>query len=157
MCGAIDGTPVKLHRLPNDLNSSSSYRCRYGYSSVLLQVVADHKKIFWDVCVKAPGGFDDATHLRDSLLYNRLTSGDIVWENVMNVRGHHVRPYIVGDWCYPLLSFLFTPFSWNGTGTPAQNAFDAALNQGAENSKRARARALEGAGGEWAFCKGARE
>uniref|UniRef100_A0A5B6YLL8 Putative nuclease HARBI1 n=1 Tax=Davidia involucrata TaxID=16924 RepID=A0A5B6YLL8_DAVIN len=128
MCGAIDSTPVRLRRLPTDLNSS--YRCRHGYSSVLLQVVADHKKIFWDVCVKAPGGFDDAAHLRDSLLYNRLTSGDIVWDKVMNVRGHHVRPYIVGDWCYPLLSFLLTPFSWNGTGTPGQNAFDAALMKG---------------------------
>ncbi|KAA8545914.1 hypothetical protein F0562_020635 [Nyssa sinensis] len=130
MCGAIDGTHVRIRRLPNDLNNSSSYRCRHGYPSVLLQVVADHKKIFWDVCVKAPGGFDDVTHFRDSLLYNRLTSGDVVWDNVMNVRGHHVRPYIVGDWCYPLLSFLLTPFSWNATGTPAQNTFDAALMKG---------------------------
>uniref|UniRef100_A0A5B6YLR7 DDE Tnp4 domain-containing protein n=1 Tax=Davidia involucrata TaxID=16924 RepID=A0A5B6YLR7_DAVIN len=103
MCGAIDTTPVRLRRLPNDLNSSSSYRCRHGYPSVLLQVVADHKKILWDVCVKAPGGFDDVAHFRDSLLYNRLTSGDVVWDKVINVKGHHVRPYIVGDWCYPLL------------------------------------------------------
>lgn len=80
--------------------------------------------------MKAPGGFDDAAHFRDSLLYNRLTSGDIVWDKVMHVRGHPVRPYIVGDWCYPLLSFLLTPFSWNGSGTPAQNAFDEALMKG---------------------------
>lgn len=93
-------------------------------------MVADHKKIFWDVCVKAPGGTDDATHLRDSLLYNRLTSGDIVWDKVINVRNHHVRPYIVGDWCYPLLSFLLTPFSPNGSGTSGQNLFDAALMKG---------------------------
>ncbi|XP_010268694.1 PREDICTED: putative nuclease HARBI1 [Nelumbo nucifera] len=133
MCGAIDGSPVKLHRLPPDqelLNHPSAYRCRYGFPAVLLQVVADHKKIFWDVCVKAPGGTDDATHFRDSLLYNRLTSADIIWDKVINVRGHHVRPYIVGDWCYPLLSFLLTPFSWNGTGTPAQISFDAALMRG---------------------------
>ncbi|WJZ83830.1 hypothetical protein VitviT2T_003475 [Vitis vinifera] len=125
MCGAIDGSPVKIRN-----NSASSYRCRYGFQSVLLQVVADHKKIFWDVCVKAPGGTDDATHLRDSLLYNRLTSGDIVWDKVINVRNHHVRPYIVGDWCYPLLSFLLTPFSPSGSGTSGQNLFDAALMKG---------------------------
>ncbi|XP_034681329.1 protein ALP1-like [Vitis riparia] len=125
MCGAIDGSPVKIRN-----NSASSYRCRYGFQSVLLQVVADHKKIFWDVCVKAPGGTDDATHLRDSLLYNRLTSGDIVWDKVINVRNHHVRPYIVGDWCYPLLSFLLTPFSPNGSGASGQNLFDAALMKG---------------------------
>ncbi|XP_042487938.1 protein ALP1-like [Macadamia integrifolia] len=133
MCGAIDGSPIKLLRLPPDQElhgHPSAYRCRQGYPAVLLQVVADHKKIFWDVCVKAPGGTDDAAHFRESLLYNRLTSADIVWDKVINVRGHHIRPYIVGDWCYPLLSFLLTPFSWNGTGTPAQNSFDAALMRG---------------------------
>ncbi|KAK2991484.1 hypothetical protein RJ640_016519 [Escallonia rubra] len=130
ICGAIDGAPVRVRRLPSNLPNPSVYDCRHGFSSVQLQVVADHKKIFWDVCVKAPGGFDDASHFRESLLYNRLTSGDIVWEKVLNVRGHHVRPYVVGDWCYPLLSFLLTPFSWNRTGTPAQNAFDEALMKG---------------------------
>lgn len=130
ICGAMDGTTVKLHKLPSDIINPSMYYSRHGYPSILLQVVADHKKIFWDVCVKAPGGFDDATHFRDSLLYNRLISGDIVWDKVINVRGQHVRPYIVGDWCYPLLSFLLTPFSWNRTGSPAQNAFDEGLMKG---------------------------
>lgn len=130
MCGAIDGSPVKLHRIPGDQTGGNLYKCRYGFPSILLQVVADHKKVFWDVCVKAPGATDDATHFRDSLLYNRLVSGDVVWDKVINIRGHHVRPYIVGDWCYPLLSFLMTPFSPNGAGTPAQNLFDGMLMKG---------------------------
>ncbi|OUZ99810.1 Short-chain dehydrogenase/reductase SDR [Macleaya cordata] len=131
MCGAIDGSPIKLNRIPDDqVQNPSTYRCRNGYPSVLLQVVADHRKIFWDVCVKAPGGTDDATHFRDSLLYNRLTSAEILRDSVITVRGHHVRPYIVGDWCYPLLSFLLTPFSSNGTGTLAQNSFDSSLMKG---------------------------
>ncbi|KAF9622663.1 hypothetical protein IFM89_032584 [Coptis chinensis] len=130
MCGAIDTSPIKF-RLPDDqLCNPEVYRCRSGYSAVLLQVVADHRKIFWDVCVKAPGGTDDATHFRDSLLYNRLTSAEILRDSVVTVRGHHVRPYIVGDWCYPLMSFLLTPFSSNGTGTLGQNSFDAALMKG---------------------------
>ncbi|KAL6209727.1 hypothetical protein ACLB2K_020667 [Fragaria x ananassa] len=126
MCGAIDGSPIRLHKQ----NLSGNYKCPYGYNAVQLEVVADHKKIFWDVCVKAPGATDDAAHFRESLLYNRLTSGDIVWDKVINVRGHPVRPYIVGDWCYPLLSFLLTPFSRNGMGTPAQNLFDGMLMKG---------------------------
>ncbi|XP_057419459.1 protein ANTAGONIST OF LIKE HETEROCHROMATIN PROTEIN 1 [Lotus japonicus] len=128
MCGAIDTSPVKLRSTPT--SNPATYLCRYGYPSVLLQVVSDHKKIFWDVCVKAPGGTDDATHFRDSLLYHRLTSGDVVWDKVINVRGHHVRPYVVGDWCYPLLPFLLTPFSPSGMGTPAQNLFDGMLMKG---------------------------
>ncbi|KAL5163011.1 Protein ALP1-like [Glycine soja] len=126
MCGAIDTTPVHLRINPNP----NIYRCRYGFPSLLLQVVSDHKKIFWDVCVKAPGGTDDATHFRDSLLYHRLTSGDVVWDKVISVRGHHVRPYVVGDWCFPLLPFLLTPFSPSGMGTPAQNLFDGMLMKG---------------------------
>ncbi|XP_010507442.1 PREDICTED: putative nuclease HARBI1 [Camelina sativa] len=129
ICGAIDSTPVKLRRRTK-LNPKNIYGCKYGYDAVLLQVVADHKKIFWDVCVKAPGGEDDSSHFRDSLLYKRLTSGDIVWEKVINIRGHHVRPYIVGDWCYPLLSFLMTPFSPNGSGSPPENLFDGMLMKG---------------------------
>ncbi|KAH8498432.1 hypothetical protein H0E87_017364 [Populus deltoides] len=94
MCGAIDGSPIKVNR--GDIG----------------------------------GGSDDASHLRGSVLYNRLVSGDVVWDKVINVRGHHVRPYIVGDWCYPLLSFLMTPFSPNGSGSPAQNLFDGMLMKG---------------------------
>lgn len=130
ICGAIDGTAVRLQHLPSETVNSSMYYSRYGFPSVLLQVVADHKKIFWDVCVKAPGGFDDATHFRDSLLYNRLISTDIIWDKGVNIRGEHVRPYIVGDWCFPLLSFLLTPFSGNRTGSPPENAFDEALFKG---------------------------
>ncbi|KAK9166839.1 hypothetical protein Scep_002030 [Stephania cephalantha] len=128
ICGAIDGTPVKLNG--SNAKDLAAFRCRQGFPAVLLQVVADHRKIFWDVCVRAPGGTDDATHFRDSLLYNKLISAEILKDSVVSVRGHHVRPYIVGDWCYPLMSFLLTPFSSNGTGTPAQNYFDAALMRG---------------------------
>lgn len=131
VCGAIDSSPVRLRRLPS--SSPDTYLSKHGFPSVLLQVVADHNKIFWDVCVKAPGSVDDASHFRDSLLYNRLISGDVVWDKVVNVRGHAVRPYIVGDWCYPLLSFLLTPFNGNGRGsgiTPAQKEFNAALMNG---------------------------
>ncbi|XP_050232024.1 protein ALP1-like [Mercurialis annua] len=131
ICGAIDGSPIKIRNLKNDdRNGENLYQCKFGFPSVLMQVVADHKKVFWDVCVKVPGGTDDAMHFRDSLLYNRLVSADLVWEKVINVRGHHVRPFVVGDWCYPLLSFLMTPFSPNGSGTPAQNLFDGMLMKG---------------------------
>ncbi|KAK9096710.1 hypothetical protein Sjap_022207 [Stephania japonica] len=133
MCGAIDASPVNLTLNRNNAameGDLSAFRCRQGFPALLLQVVADHRKVFWDVCVRAPGGTDDATHFRDSFLYNKLISAEILKDSVVSVRGHHVRPYIVGDWCYPLMSFLLTPFSSNGTGTPAQNSFDAALMRG---------------------------
>ncbi|KAK1369620.1 hypothetical protein POM88_035712 [Heracleum sosnowskyi] len=97
ICGALDTIAVKIMCK----NVSHAFLSKHGFPSVLLQVVPDHNMIFWDVCVKSPGGYDDATHFRDSFLYNRLISGDLVWDKVMNVRGHHSRHCIVGDWCYP--------------------------------------------------------
>lgn len=125
VCGAVAGVAVRLRSGGGD---ESLRHHQHGYPAVLLQVVSDHKKIFWDVCVKAPGGSDNSTHLRDSLLYHRLTSGDVVWDKVVNVRGQHVRPYIVGGPDYPLLSFLLTPFT--RPTTPAQREFDSALMKG---------------------------
>lgn len=136
VCGAIDSSPISLARLPPNADPAAFRSVRHSLPAVVhLQAVADHRKVFWDVCVKAAGPTDDSSHFRDSLLYHRLTSGELLLGgdgdgnggDVVTVRGHHVRPYIVGDWCYPLLSFLLTPFSSNATGTPAQNAFDAAL------------------------------
>ncbi|KAG2391292.1 uncharacterized protein HKW66_Vig0129470 [Vigna angularis] len=99
MCSAIDTTPVNLRSTPKSNPNLNPYRCRYGYPSLFLQVVSDHK-IFWDVCVKAPNGTNNATHFRDSLLY---------------------RPLL------PFLLFLISP---NGMGTPAQNLFDEMLMKG---------------------------
>ncbi|XP_051133699.1 protein ALP1-like [Andrographis paniculata] len=163
ICGAIDAAPVKLSRTPSPptppsspSSSSSSasssgadagmiFISKHGYPSLLLQVVADHKKIFWDVCVKAPGGFDDATHFRDSLLYHRLITADVVWDTTIPVRGQAIRPYIVGDWCFPLLSFLLTPYTYNRSGNPVQNAFDDALMKG----RKAAAEAIGLLKGRW--------
>ncbi|MQL88129.1 hypothetical protein Taro_020677 [Colocasia esculenta] len=158
MCGAIDGSPIKLRRAPpppplaagaeadGDERSPSqdAYQCRHGYPAVLLQVVADARKIFWDVCVKAPGSSDDVSHFRDSVLYSRLTAGEILRDAVVSVRGHHVRPYIVGDWAYPLMSFLLTPFTSDGNGTPLQNAFDSAVMKGRAASVEAALGLLKG-------------
>ncbi|CAA7398892.1 unnamed protein product [Spirodela intermedia] len=161
LCGALDGSPIKLRRRPPSPPSPHSgggdsaaaaggddddaYQCRHGYPAVLLQVVADARKIFWDVCVKAPGSSDDASHFRDSLLYRRLTAGEILRDAAaVPVRGHQLRPYVVGDWAYPLMSFLLTPFTSDGNGSPAQNAFDAAVMKGRAASVEAALGLLKG-------------
>lgn len=97
MCGAIDTTLVHLRNNPNSNTNPNFYHCCYGYPSLLLQVMSNHKKIFWDVCVKTPNNTDDPMHFRDYLLCNCLTSGDVVWDKVISGHNHHVCPYVVGD------------------------------------------------------------
>ncbi|WVZ16963.1 hypothetical protein V8G54_009945 [Vigna mungo] len=46
MCGAIGTTHVHLCSTPNNNPNLNPYRYRYGYPSLLLQVISDHKKIF---------------------------------------------------------------------------------------------------------------
>ncbi|CAM6100812.1 unnamed protein product [Calypogeia fissa] len=130
MCGAIDGSHVKIHKRPDKEYCSGNYKCRHHHFAVLVQVVCDHRKLFWDVCCRAPGSTDDASHLRGSSLFQKLIAGEVLLDSVVSIRGNHIRPYIVGDWGYPLLSFLLTPFTGNETGTPAQNVFDERLMKG---------------------------
>ncbi|BBN11025.1 nuclease HARBI1 [Marchantia polymorpha subsp. ruderalis] len=130
MCGAIDGSHVKIHKRPDKEYSPGNYKCRHHFFAVLLQVVCDHRRMFWDVCCKAAGSTDDATHLRGSSLFQKLTNGEVLVDTHVRIKGNHIRPYIVGDWGYPLFSFLLTPFTGNGSGTPAQNFFDERLMKG---------------------------
>lgn len=134
-CGFIASSPVRIRLLSSsDDDVDFLLSPNRSFPSILLQVVSDHRKIFWDACVRAPGSSNPASHFCDSSLYDRLSSAKILRDSVISVRGHHVRPYIVGDASYPLLPFLLTPFPSgspnNATVTPAQEAFNAAISKG---------------------------
>eukprot|EP00252_Welwitschia_mirabilis_P026028 TRINITY_DN8338_c2_g1_i1.p1 TRINITY_DN8338_c2_g1~~TRINITY_DN8338_c2_g1_i1.p1 ORF type:complete len:438 (+),score=63.20 TRINITY_DN8338_c2_g1_i1:117-1430(+) len=125
MCGAINGSHVKLAKRPSQ--QEELYMSRYGFYSVLLQAVSDHRRVFWDVCVRAPGASDNVTHLRESSIFGKLLSGQVLRESLISLKGATVRPYIVGDLSYPLLSFLMTPFL---SESPTEAMFDGALMKG---------------------------
>ncbi|ONK74214.1 uncharacterized protein A4U43_C03F3970 [Asparagus officinalis] len=147
-CGFIASSPVRL-RLPSseDDEFENLLSPNRSYPSILLQVVSDHRKIFWDACVRAPGSSDPSSHFRDSSLYDRLST-KILRDSVITVRGHHVRPYIVGDSSYPLLPFLLTPFASGSASAAAANptheTFNAAVSKGRSASVEAAIALLKG-------------
>jgi hypothetical protein len=128
--GAVDGSHIKLHRKPQGRFFPAEYWCRHDFHSILLQGVCDADKLFWDVCVRCPGGTHDATHLRESDLWQKLRAHEVLQEPVINVGGKEVKPFIVGDSAYPLSSFLLKPFNNRSTGTAQQNVFDKHMRKG---------------------------
>ena len=131
LAGAIDGSHIKLSRKPRQVAVPSDYWNRHDFFSVLLQGVCDANKIFWDVCVRAPGGTHDATHLRDSSLWEKLKGGvEILQVPALTINGSLVKPYIVGDSAYPISGQLLKPFNAKARGTADQNAFDKELRKG---------------------------
>ena len=69
MCGAIDGTHIRLVEKPPISLILVDYWNRHDHHSILLQGVCNANLSFWDVCVRALGGTHDATHFRDLFLW----------------------------------------------------------------------------------------
>jgi hypothetical protein len=131
LAGAIDGSHIKLSRKPRNVATLSDYWCRHDIFSILLQAVCDANRLFWDVCIQAPGGTDDATHLRSSCLWEKIKGGgEILQQPALEVNGVLMKPFILGDSAYPIAAQLLKPFNAKQRGTANQNAFDKELRKG---------------------------
>jgi hypothetical protein len=109
--GAIDGTDVPTLALTEN---HGDYINRKGYHSVLMQAVVDCHYMFRNIVVGWPGSVHDARVLSNSEIFtigeeNRLSPADYR----VNVGGKAVRPVILGDPAYPLLSWLLKPYLEN--------------------------------------------
>jgi hypothetical protein len=69
ICGAIDGSHIKLYRKPPQKYTLANYWYRHDAHTVLLQGICDSNGNFLDVCVVAPGSTYDATHMRSSAFF----------------------------------------------------------------------------------------
>ena len=130
ICGAIDGSHVKLYRKPPTKYTPADYWCRHDVHTVLLQGICDSNRNFLDVCVLAPGGTHDATHMRSSGFFKQLMRRRILQEPSINIKGETIKPYIIGDSAYPLLQQIQKPFNAKLSGQEDQDAFDKCIRQG---------------------------
>lgn len=127
MCGAIDGTHIKLYFKPDKWHNPSAYQSPQKPHSILLQAVCDANKLFWDVCCMAPGGAHDAAHFIASNLYQNIKDGLSLQEPLLALENKEVTPYMVGDSAYPIRPFLIKPFD---TDDALRRAFDEQLRKG---------------------------
>jgi hypothetical protein len=130
MCGAIDGSHIKLYNKAANKYVPAQYWSRHDMHSVLLQGICDHDRIIWSVACRQPGGCHDAAHLRTTQIWDELREGVVLQEPVIRTEGKDIKSYIVGNSAYPLMSFLLKAFNNRATGSPDQNLFDKYLRKG---------------------------
>ncbi|MCO5608074.1 hypothetical protein L7F22_062279 [Adiantum nelumboides] len=125
MCGAIDGTHIKLACKPVVDLFPAQYVSRHGFHSILLQGIVDSKKLFWNVVCNAPGGSHDSNVFKSSQVYRDMKSCEILSEPLIELNRLSIRPYLVGDSAYKPTSFLLKAFKSKARQDLAlKNAFD---------------------------------
>ena len=74
-----------------------------------------------------PGSMHDARVLRRSTIFQRAENGNILTQPTVNVTGHDIGPYLLGDSAYPLSPWLMKPYP-EGTRDPREIAFNKELS-----------------------------
>ncbi|XP_068748036.1 uncharacterized protein [Montipora capricornis] len=122
--GAIDGSHIRI-KAPND--SAPDYFSRYQQHDFIIQAIVDGKKIFMDFACGYPGSMHDARVLRRNTIFQRAENGNILTQPTVNVTGHDIGPYLLGDSAYPLSPWLMKPYP-EGTRDPREIAFNKELS-----------------------------
>jgi hypothetical protein len=101
--GAVDGSHIPIIAPPID---PTSYYCRKGYYSVLLQGIVDSKCRFWDYDFGWVGRCHDWTLFQNSDIGKRIMRGELL-------------PYkLIGDAAYPMRPWFYSPFKGEKEGLP---------------------------------------
>ena len=69
---------------------------------MLLQAVVDHNHLFRNLCIGWPGSVHDAIVLANSSLFRKVNSGELLVGDSIQVYGHDLPPFLLGDSAYPL-------------------------------------------------------
>ena len=126
---AIDGSHVKI-KAPID--SAPDYFSRYQQHDFIIQAIVNGKKVFIDFACGFPGSMYDARVWRRSTIFKRAEQGDILSLPTVNVNGHDIGPYLLGDSAYPLSPWLMKRYP-EGTRDPSEITFNKELSSGRVN------------------------
>ena len=124
--GAIDGVHIEIQAPNND--SKADYFNRKQHYSINTQATIGANLIFLDVMTGIPGSVHDSRALRNSSLYKKAEENEILRGPMHEFQGSHVRPLVIGDGGYPLLSWLMRPFNFSANLTAKQKKFNKALS-----------------------------
>ena len=64
---------------------------------MLLQAVVDHDCLFKDLCIGWPGSVHDARVLANSALYKKVTRGELLQGEEVQLQGQALGIFLIGD------------------------------------------------------------
>eukprot|EP01018_Ginkgo_biloba_P005874 Gb_20819 [translate_table: standard] len=115
ICGVIDGSHIKLANKPKNDDTPVHYMNRHHFCSVLLQGICDAQKVFWDVCVNAPGETHDARHWNCSAIRYKMQMRQVLASPIIQIEGVTIYPHLIGDLAYPLSHSMLKPYKLNNS------------------------------------------
>ena len=124
--GATDGPHISI-KAPH-VNHEDYFNRKQNYS-VNFQGVVDADGKFIDVSTGWPSSIHDTRVLRLSTLYRRAENDLILNEPVRHINRVTVRPLLIGDSAYPLLTWLVGPYPQSRNLSREHCKFNKILNK----------------------------
>ena len=92
--------------------------------------MVDHNGLFRDLCIGWPGNVHDASVFSDSMLYSKITNGELLQGRELTVRGGTIPVFLIGDSAYPLSSWLIKPFAFSPSLPEQHKNFNYRISRG---------------------------
>ena len=115
--GALDGSHIPIRAPKEDPNE---YVNRKSFHSIVLQGVAGANGKFLHVSTGYAGSIHDARVLRMSSLLPAIENGDILHSPTRRIGGTQVKPLIIADPAYKLMTWCMKPFPQTRALTDSQ-------------------------------------
>lgn len=88
-----------------------------------------HNYLFRDLCICWPGSVHDARVLANTSLFKKMSSGELLQGEEVQVQGQSLRTFLIGDSAYPLLPWLIKPFPFSSSLNAKQKRYNYRLSR----------------------------
>ena len=124
--GAVDGIHVRI--IAPETDGKPDYFSRKQCHTITTQAVVGADLLFLDVATGFPGSSHDARNLRNTSLFRKSESREILSKPEDAIKSSKIGPLIVGDGAYPLLPWLLTLFQYGPALTSHEKKFNKKLS-----------------------------
>lgn len=109
VAGVIDCTHFRLES-PDGGKRKADYYDRESNFSIVMQAIVDSGCKFLNIRTGYCGSVHDSRILKESSIFEAASSGAALTAPSRTILGQVIRPFLLGDAGYPLLSWLLTPY-----------------------------------------------